>query len=824
MSVRQCIQSKRLTGKLAPKEADEAEVLFDQLRNEFRKTLGSNEADLEAAAALERIMRERAEQYRFQTGLQILADKRNLDLVSRHSRGVGNGVLALLDKDIYGDLNGIANVSSVHAQMVGRAHSLLFGTIEKFRVKGLSLVNDKAGEERLLKAILDGAPDKDMAGHVDAWKQATEMLAEQFRKRGGIIPQGDDRIYFPNPRHDAAAINKVGRTAWKAKVIPLLDREKMLDFETGRPMDDLKFETVLNEAYETLASGGISKSDGAGRGAGWLARARAAPRILRFRDADSWSAYNAEFGEDGIYGAMMGHVDRIAREIAAMDVLGPNPDAAMARFTDLIRQEHGALAGAKASHAAQTYRVVAAIDPIENPGLAAFGGAVRSWLTGQQLGSAMLTAVTDFGFMKQTAGFNGLSAARAMKYYTGLMNPASSADRTAAARMGIVVENALGAMHAQARFSGAAGAQRFAGRYADWVMRASGLAPHTYAARVGFQQEIFAQLSDQAGKDWAALPRDFRAMLKRYGLDGESWERLRATDGFEHRGQRFLTPLSVEEGVGGADGARLGQAIARMAWEETERAVPKGSARVEALLRAGTQRGSVIGEAVSFLTMYKRFPILIIQNHLARAIFDRQGGWIAPDGGFSRGKYLAGLAIYTTMMGAFALQLYEISNGRDPMAMDDATFWGKAALKGGSLGFFGDFLTSADGTNRYGRDLISSMAGPGFGLGQDIVDLTFGNAGEALRGEDTRIGREVVRFADRYLLPGTSLWYSKLAMDRLIIDQLQMLADPQAAHRNAALERRVRKETGQSYFWRPGRLAPERAPDPGAIRTEENWR
>jgi nuclear transport factor 2 (NTF2) superfamily protein len=83
-------------------------------------------------------------------------------------------------------------------------------------------------------------------------------------------------------------------------------------------------------------------------------------------------------------------------------------------------------------------------------------------------------------------------------------------------------------------------------------------------------------------------------------------------------------------------------------------------------------------------------------------------------------------------------------------------------------------------------------------------------------GKPTKFGAEAVRFAERYQ-PGGSLWYTRLAMERLIFDELERMADPDAAPRFRRIEQRARRETGQQFFWRPGRRGPERAPDLAAV-------
>jgi len=43
------------------------------------------------------------------------------------------------------------------------------------------------------------------------------------------------------------------------------------------------------------------------------------------------------------------------------------------------------------------------------------------------------------------------------------------------------------------------------------------------------------------------------------------------------------------------------------------------------------------------------------------------------------------------------------------------------------------------------------------------------------------------------------------------------MADPSPRERFARIEDSARKDWGQSYWWRPGRTEPARAPEPGAM-------
>ncbi len=101
------------------------------------------------------------------------------------------------------------------------------------------------------------------------------------------------------------------------------------------------------------------------------------------------------------------------------------------------------------------------------------------------------------------------------------------------------------------------------------------------------------------------------------------------------------------------------------------------------------------------------------------------------------------------------------------------------------------------------------MAGPVVASLSDFWKLGPGNEQEfGTEGEVKNLPREFRRFVEG-LTPGNSLWYTRLAFSRLVKDQLEMLADPDAPAKYRRAERRARREYGQRYFWRPGRVAPE---------------
>ena len=78
-------------------------------------------------------------------------------------------------------------------------------------------------------------------------------------------------------------------------------------------------------------------------------------------------------------------------------------------------------------------------------------------------------------------------------------------------------------------------------------------------------------------------------------------------------------------------------------------------------------------------------------------------------------------------------------------------------------------------------------------------------------GEETTYGRDVSDFLRQYT-PGASLWYARLALERLIFDNIQKMIDPKFNDRIIRRINKYRDEQDKEYFWKPGESFPERTP------------
>jgi hypothetical protein len=138
-------------------------------------------------------------------------------------------------------------------------------------------------------------------------------------------------------------------------------------------------------------------------------------------------------------------------------------------------------------------------------------------------------------------------------------------------------------------------------------------------------------------------------------------------------------------------------------------------------------------------------------------------------------------------------------------------FWLNAMATGGGLGLYGDFLF-AD-INRYGQSFGEQLSGPTIGAIGDLLKMTVGTGQKAMQGKDPQLGRTAVDFARRYTPLLSTLWYTRAAYNRVLLDQVQYQLDPQASRQWRDQERKAMRERNQGFFWPHGESAPTRLPD-----------
>lgn len=724
--------------------------------------------------------------------------------------------------------------------LVEAAGGTFFGLIEN-GVQVRAFVNELFGKP---------SGDPAMAKAAASWRKVTDGLRERFNRAGGDIGNLGDLWHLPQT-HDAWRIGKAGPDAWVEAVLPKLDRRQYVNAD-GALMSDVEVREFLREAFRSIRTDGANKINlvdkkPAMRGTGMRANRHGEARALFFKDGDAYMDYQLQFGGQNIYAVMFNHIDTLAKDIALVETFGPNAEANARLLMDTIFVKRsqafgdlepvkadgglrGALSGAWSTVKgnvddaealrSQAWRANAIFEDVagigQGPASAGFAGrmaAARSWMTATRLGSAVISSITDHATIIQTARMWNLPVMQFYRNYWKTLNPANMQEKRDLQRMGLAINAFASSMD---RFSGEYGGVT-SHKVANAVMRASGLTAITDARRRAFSAMMMTTLGDMVmSKAWGDLDANDLRLLNAKGVTPETyaiWQKAKQETTPDYPGG-LLSGRSImaidDPNVSRDAKEKAATQLMGLILEEQNMAIIEAGSRERALLYAGTKKGTIGGELMRAVMQFKTFPFAMLTRHWGRALS-------APTGR-GRAVQMASLFAMSTITGALALELKALIDGKDPRALwesDDpertAKTWAAAAMQGGALGIFGDFLTST--VSRGGSDFMSTLAGPLFGLVGDVGNLTIGNMQRAALGEETDVMADSVRIA-KGLTPGASLWYGKAAFNNLVFGQLQEMASPGYLDR---MRRRVARETGQDYWWTPGEFVPERAPDLGAV-------
>jgi hypothetical protein len=821
MSLLDCIAKAEsegpANGGLTKEQAKKARDLFIDFKvnNEANMKMGPADADAKAGKDTFDVLEYEAFQSKRRMILQRATLTRALkNLEAYKGPNKGEAMVAFLERDGKG-LSPYSNVAGRQAVVRGMAHSLMsdvFSQLRKTQVTGRTTRKARAKSNTMLREVFgENTGDQAAKDLALAWERAAEFLRLSFNKAGGDIPKRQGG-YMPQV-HDNGAIRKAGAKTWKDFIRPLLDQENMASFKTDKPMTLLEFEDALDEVWETIATEGFSKikqTSVGGQGKS-LARRRQDHRFLLFKDADSFSKYNDEFGSGDVFTTMMNHIDGMSRDVALLEILGPNPNSTINYLKTQVTKQAKEV-DAKNNNSKAGSKLQGSFDRFDdmfdyisgkahtpsNEGVARTFAGLGNLLTAAYLGSTSILAIaTDPNFTRIAKRMSGMPVWKSSMKKSFAMMTANKTTKQQAIRMGLIAENWSGVAYGQARYAGEIMGGRVSEAISTTAMNLSLLSPFTQAGRWSFGMEFMGFIADNAAKPYSALNQPFKDTLERFGISEADWGKMASFEQYDFKGAKFLRPDEMME----AD-RDLAFKTLEMIQGMTNLAVPVSSVRARSTLVGNTRAGTMSGELVRSFAMFKNFPVTFYQNNMMAAIYQKGTGRklaIASD-----------LFISTSAMAALSIQMREFTKGRDPLPMDTAEFWGSAILTGGGFGILGDFLFA--GVNRFGGGLVETAAGPRTGFLNSLRDLTLGNVQQVIKGKDTNFARESIDFFGRNL-PGASTWYLRLAIERGIMDQLRLVSDPKAYKRFRQLERGRIRDYDQEYWWRPGQVLPDRPPN-----------
>jgi len=823
-NIHDCLDRAATDGLVEPGRAAAAKAEYDQLVDRFvAGGMGLPQAEAEAAGILREVTKAATVARRHAMIHQLQAQVRLRGIIL-HASDPAKALKSLLEYDD----------GSFAAGFTGETVRSLRDAIEKgfmgqiadvLRATGTDAFGRNRDPATLRNVIRElhgqASGDAKAAQLAQAMRTVQERGRLLFNAHGGNIGKLAD--YGLTHTHDARAIRKAGFDGWAAETFDRLAWHRITDHQTGKAFttapggrpNRAAGMAFLRRVYDEISSDGwVNRTPSTVTAGKALYNQRAEHRVLHFKDGDAWMDYNAKFGATDPFSAMLGGLRGLAQDIALMRVLGPNPRAGLEFASQIAKQRAAMMPGENMRNsvgkAAGTARLMLAhLDGSANTpaeggrAWASFWSGTRGILTGVQLGSAFLSSMTDNVTVRmgaKVAGLNGNNiTARAM----ALMG--SEHARVQAANAGYIMDSLADMSTAAARNGLDEMMPDIARRISTFVMRASLLSRWTDAWRVAIQMEFASELGTNATRAFADLPEKLRHTLDRRGITPADWDHLRSAIYSPKPGTAFIHPqhwLQNQRALPPAEAEGLALRLQMVAEEMLEVMMPTFNLQARAKVIGDARPGTLRGEAARIALQYKNYPIAFTIGQFQRIRWGKVG---------SRVGYTAALIAGMTAMGALSVQMKEIAKGRDPRPMTDGKFWLAAMIQGGGAGIFGDFLYATE--SRAGGGLAETLAGPAVGLAADAIGLVGRNAMALAKGEDTALGRDVANFV-RYNTPvGSSLWYVRVAFDRLIADPLQQILDPDAEEVFRRRIRQQQRDYNNDYWWSPGDASPTRGPD-----------
>ncbi|WP_281932209.1 hypothetical protein [Roseibium album] len=831
MTIDNCLTSALDQGDITEREAAWIKNMYDGYRRKA-KAKGTATADTDAQAKTAKRLAAEAAQKRRRTLLQAQAQKRVVaDTLTYRTAGgdqdIAEGSIALLEH--YGTAP-FQSMEGLRKSIVGRAHAELSELLQKFeRTAFLGRTPDTADLDNVVReAFGEGTKDPAAKALSDAWLRVADGLRQRFNRAGGNI--GKLENWGLPQAHDPNALLRAGKQTWKDAIRGRIDLGRMRHAVTGDEILDDEIDAILDRIWGDIVTNGWASREPSqvANGRGAVAAQHADHRFLIFKSSDDWLAYQRDFGQGNAFAAMMNHINRMARDIAAIERLGPNPHAMLTFLKQQIEKAAAArltddavpFAGWRSRAVSRARGKMSAIDNMweayrGNSEVAvdtqvATGFAItRNWLTSSILGSAVLSAVpTDPIYQTLARRFVGIPALSTMRDLAGQIGKSG---RMEGVRSGLILDSAMHTFGTQARYIGTLSGPQWSQMLPDRVLAWQGLTAWTQAGRHSFGLSFQGMLADRAGKSLAelgeakadTLEKATANALERWGFTPEDWDAIRKSKVHKRDGATFLRPQEIAD----VD-ETLAERVLEMILQETEFAVPSSTLRGRAFTKFGSRPGTLWGEVVRSAAMFKSFAVTYMLLYGSRAW--RQFGASRAAGA----RYVSAVTLTTAMGGAVSLWLKDVAAGRDPRPImgkdgNPLPFAGQAYMQGGGFGIVGDFLLGD--LNRFGGGLSSMVGGPVIDTLTDFIGLTLGNGIQFASGDTTNTAEEARRFLQKNF-PGRSLWFARLAYDRMLMDNLRRWTDPKA---EKAFQRRSRYvgDLGTDTWWSPGQNLPERAPD-----------
>ena len=652
------------------------------------------------------------------------------------------------------------NIEARTTSIYNRVNAGMSELKDTLRTKKFGLKQNLEIADEIVRFLKDGkVKNESLAQEVkkiaDQWTTAADKIKSVRNKSGAKIGTIEDWIVPQS--HDGQKIRKAGYETWKKNITSKLDKER-IEAEQGKPLDD-----ALETAYKNITAPKVESTQAGGTSV--LTKKGDEARVLHFKNGDDIIAYKNEYGNPDIFSTMDSHIRQQSNEIAMMQIYGSNPEQTFNKLKELARAD--GMGSTREMLLDAQFRVSSGqadgdniVDKLDAT-LAAVGGGHRSIQVASKLGTALVSSLADIGNIVLGAGYRNLNSVKIagkglQTIFQEITSGGSAADNILLAnRIGVVSEFASASL-ANSRFAETTGAGVLQ-KSAEAVIRASGLGSYTNSLRASFGLEFAGNLADNFSKKLDDVP--FAPMLKEYGIDDAMWDTIRSTQKRNVKGAEFIDMgelYKVNE--------EIGYRVSEMITNEMNAFVIMPGDRVRKWTTAGKKKGTVSGELMRNITLFKSFPISVAMLHLNRiGNIDTTMGKVAYSG-----KVIG----VNTIMGGITLWAYDTVSGKTTRSVDRPSFVAESIAKSGGLGIFADFFVGMTDTG-YGNSMTATLVGVPYSTIEDIART----AQDLIHKDADKAAGNIYKRAKNYI-PGQNLWYTRAVIERTVGDFIGEAVDP----------------------------------------------
>jgi hypothetical protein len=701
---------------------------------------------------------------------------------TKKQASVGRALLDIVSGSGTRQRSGRVSVDKYIEGVQGTYVSKLIDLIDQTRptFMGLRRASNPEFIENIVKGIFGDADAKIPKGGqalIDAWHKVTKDILERFNRAGGNITELKG---FNIPvNHMSTRLKAAGESTWISDAKKLFDLRKRADFK------EISDDELLRKIYKNITSEGAVELqfEKVGELKGHkLGNSHQQFRQLQPVNGKAWLEYNKKYGRHvNPVESMKEYIASMATEIGLIEKLGTNPSK---MINDLVVEAQRITGNPRTGEWAKaSLDNIKARNPYADDWISNTSRGIRSLQTAIKLPISGITALSDISFITVRSMFDGLNP---LKVFTRqISNLVTNKDYKVAARLGLLADYANQKAIAVSRFADSMGSSML-DRVADFAIRANGLNHWTNSAKATFGLEFLSSMADHSASKFDSLPPGLKRAFERYGFNDTSWDTIRKSK-FTKDGVTFIDPMG--EALDDVTKANL----VGMIREEMTLAIPEPNAKMKALSTLGAPTNTAANELIKVGTQFKTFGISVMVSNFSMML----------DKGLGVGTRLAygtSLITTTTIMGVLISMLKDAAKGKTPKDITPKTVL-EGFVQGGVGGPVADIFLNDP--KMFGG-VPGMIGGPTVGDLQRIITVMHGSYKEAMetgKAWENKLLPAIEKAGEELAFP-LRLWYTRIAVERLMLDQVRRFTDPDYYSRLQRTEKWMRKQ-GQEYWSKP---------------------